>query len=283
MNYLKEIEDKSIFILRETYNKFKNPAILWSIGKDSTTLLWLCKKAFFGKIPFKVIHVDTGYKFKEIYEFREKYAKEWKLNLIIARNSNADKERITPDKGRFECCNSRKTDALKQVIGKNKFDGIIAGIRRDEHGIRNKERYFSPRDKLFRWNILKKKEDNEGDSHLISLQDTEFSSWNLFASDFGKETDHVRVHPLLHWTELDIWKYIEQEKIPIVSLYLSKDKKRYRSIGCEPCCSPASSNAKNVSEIIRELQSTKTAERDGRAQDKENSENMEKLRSLGYM
>lgn len=283
MSNLKQLESKSIFILREAYNRFKNPAVLWSIGKDSTTLLWLSKKAFFGKIPFKVIHIDTGYKFKEIYEFREKYAKEWKLDMVIAKNHEADLLKITPQKGRFECCNARKTDALKNIIEEQKFDGIIAGIRRDEHGIRNKERYFSPRDILFRWNILKKKEKNHGDSGFVSMQDTELSGWNLFANDFGKDVNHVRIHPLLHWTELDIWEYIKQENIPIVPLYLSNNGKRYRSIGCEPCCAPVDSFAKDVNEIINELKNTKSAEREGRAQDKESIGNMEKLRSLGYM
>jgi sulfate adenylyltransferase subunit 2 len=256
---------------------------LWSIGKDSTTLLWLCKKSFFGKIPFKVIHLDTGYKFKEIYEFRKKYTKEWELELIIAENL-LDDNKVSPLINRFECCNLRKTEALKLAVKKYGFDALLLGIRRDEHGIRGKERYFSPRNRDFEWKVSQENSQKDiGDSSLISLQDTELSGWNIFATEFGTDTNHVRVHPLLHWSEQEIWEYIEKEKIPVTELYFSKNGKRYRSIGCEPCCMPVISNAKNVKEIVKEVTSSKIPEREGRAQDKENTYNMEKLRSLGYM
>jgi sulfate adenylyltransferase subunit 2 len=283
MDTLKDMEEKSIYIIREAKSRFKNPAILWSIGKDSTTLLWLCKKAFFGEVPFKVIHLDTGYKFDEIYAFRERYAKEWKLDLIVAKNDDADKTKACPSKDRSECCNLRKTQNLKKMIEGYGFDAIIAGIRRDEHGIRNKERYFSPRDKESRWNILKLKKKTDGDSPLESSQDAEFSGWNIYASDFGEETQHVRIHPLLHWSELDIWEYIKRENIPVVDLYYPKNGERYRSIGCKPCCSPMKSTADSIDKIIEELKATKTKERAGRAQDKEDEHNMQRLRSLGYM
>ncbi len=284
MNHLDELESKSIYIIRETFKQFKNPALLWSIGKDSTVLLWLCKKAFYGKIPFPVVHIDTGYKFKEIYKFRDEYAKKWNLNLLISKNDKADKKEITPDKNKFECCNARKTESLKQTVKENDFDALIVGIRRDEHGIRNKERFFSPRDKEFNWYVSKKRKSTEkGDSPFVSMQDAEFDGWSIFATDFGYETNHVRVHPLLQWTELDIWKYIKKENIPTNKLYFSKNKKRYRSIGCETCCKPVKSNSKNVDEIISELKKSKTLERDGRDQDKEDEYNMQKLRSLGYM
>ncbi len=278
-----EFESKSIFIIRETLKRFKNPAILWSIGKDSTTLLWLCKKAFFGTIPFKVLHIDTGHKFKEIYEFRDKLAKEWGFDLIIAKNNNAINKGINHKSGTFICCNELKTNALKQAIKKHNIDALLLGIRRDEHGIRDKERYFSPRDKHFRWNILKKKKKAEGDSDLVSMQDAEFSGWDLFATDFGKDIDHVRVHPILHWTELDIWEYIKAENIPTISLYFAKDGKRYRSIGCECCCNPVKSNASDIDSVIEELKTTQVKERDGRAQNKEDGDVMQKLRTLGYM
>lgn len=284
MKSFENLEQKSIFILRETLSRFKNVGLLWSVGKDSTTLLWLCKKAFYGKVPFKIIHIDTGYKFKEIYKFRDFFAKKWNLNLIIAKNAESERKGITPDKNKFECCNSRKTEALKQVVGKYNFDAIIVGIRRDEHGIRNKERFFSPRDDEFRWNLVKMKgKKKDGDSPFVSMQDAEFSGWNIFATDFGEKTNHVRIHPLLHWNELEIWQYIKEQEIPVVELYFSKNSKRYRSIGCECCCKPVVSNAKNVDEIIDELKVTKIRERSGRDQDKENEYNMQKLRSLGYM
>lgn len=276
-SYLAELENKSIYIIREAYKQFKNPALLWSIGKDSTVLLWLCRKAFpFGKIPFPVIHIDTGYKFKEIYEFRDKYAKEWELDLAIAENKDAEEK---PEGDHFKCCNTRKTDALKNILKEKKYDALLLGIRRDEHGIRGKERYFSPRDKEFHWKVVKEK--LGGDSQLEALQDTEMSGWGLFNSDFGKDCDHVRVHPLLHWTELEVWNYIKQENIPTVSLYYSKEGKRYRSIGCEPCCTPIESKASNAEEVVEELKTTTTGERDGRKQDKERI--MERLRAMGYM
>ena len=287
---LKENEQKSIFIIREAFKKFKQPVILWSCGKDSTLLLYLCKKAFYGKIPFPIIHIDTGFKFPEIYEFRDKLEKKLGLNLIIVKNKDA--EGIIPENGKFECCNARKTEALKQAIKKYKIDALILGIRRDEHGIRNKERFFSPRDKDGKWNVFKEKTQaenreqktesrNEGDSPFIAQQDTEFSNWNIFATDF-KDAEHVRIHPILHWTEQEIWQYIKKEKIPVTSLYKAKNNKRYRSIGCKCCCSPISSNANTIDKIIKELKTTKQGEREGRAQDKE-TEIMQKLRALGYM
>jgi sulfate adenylyltransferase subunit 2 len=286
MSRLKELENRSIYILRELHNKFKNPAILWSIGKDSTTMLWLCKKAFYGKIPFKIFHIDTGYKFDEIYKFRDKYSKEWDLNVIVEKNEMADKNKIFPENNKFECCNVRKTQTLKLIKKKYDVDAFVVGIRRDEHGIRNKERFFSPRDKDFKWNLVKTKDENIvnlGDSPFVSLQDIEFSGWDIFATDYGDNTDHVRVHPILDWSEEDIWNYIKQENIPTIELYFAKKGLRYRSIGCKCCSKPVISNADNVDKIIEELKKSNSNEREGRDQDKEDEDNMQKLRSLGYM
>jgi len=276
---LKDLEEKSIQIIREANAQLKNPAMLWSIGKDSTVLLWLARKAGMGRVPFPVVHIDTHRKFKEIYEFRDKYAKEWGLDLRIA-TIKEPKYAVEKD-GVMKCCEERKTQALKNFLAKEKFDGIFVGIRRDEHGIRAKERYFSPRDKEFHWNVAREK--LGGDSGLESQQDTELSGWSLFDTDFGENTDHVRVHPLLHWGEKDIWEYIRKENIPMVSLYFAKNGKRFRSIGCECCCEPINSSAFNLDEIVEELGKTKTAERAGRAQDKEDSNIMEQLRALGYL
>lgn len=266
MNYLDELESRTIYIIREAYSHFKNIAMLWSIGKDSTTLLWIVRKAFFGKIPFPVMHIDTSFKFKEIYEFREKYANEWGLNLIISRNEKALEEGMSPKKAKIECCNALKTEALKLSLAEHKFKALLLAIRRDEHGIRAKERYFSPRNIEFKWNY----------------QDQPAELWDLYKSqvDTGQ---HFRIHPMLHWRELDIWRYIQKEKIPMVELYLAKNGKRYRSIGCETCCAPVDSNANTIPKIIKELETTTVAERSGRAQDKENAYTMQKLRSLGYM
>ena len=266
MDRLDELESKSIYIIREAYKQFRKIAMLWSIGKDSTTLLWLCRKAFFGRIPFPIIHIDTSYKFKEIYEFRDRYSKEWNLKLIISQNEEALKKGICPGKDKLECCTQLKTEALKQTINKFGFKALLLGIRRDEHGIRAKERYFSPRDQQFQWNYMN--------------QPAEL--WDQYKSKSSYD-EHIRVHPLLHWTELDIWKYIQRENIPITKLYFAKNGKRYRSIGCETCCNPIESNADSVQKIIDELRTTKVAERAGRAQDKEKAYMMQKLRSLGYM
>lgn len=143
MDQLTELEQKSIYIIREAYAQYKNKmAMLWSIGKDSTSLLWLCRKAFFGKLPFPVMHIDTSFKFKEIYQFRNKYSKEWGLNLIVAKNGNALKRGVGPKKGKFECCTELKTNALKLAMAKYGFRALLLAIRRDEHGIRAKERVF---------------------------------------------------------------------------------------------------------------------------------------------
>jgi len=266
MNHLDELESKSIYIIREAYNQFKKLALLWSIGKDSTTLLWLCRKAFFGKLPFPAVHIDTSYKFKEIYAFREKYAKEWGLNLIVSQNDEALKNGMGPDKEKLDCCTKLKTDALKNTINELGFKALLVGIRRDEHGIRAKERYFSPRDKKFEWNY----------------KDQPPELWDQYKSKSTTD-QHLRVHPLLHWTELDIWEYIKRENIPTIDLYFSKNGKRYRSIGCETCCNPVVSDADTIDKIIEDIKTSKDSERSGRAQDKEKAYMMQKLRSLGYM
>ncbi len=268
MDHISQLENKSVFIIREAYHKFKgNIAILWSVGKDSTTLLWLCRKAFLGKIPFPVIHIDTGYKFPEMYKFRDKYAKEWGLDLIIGENKEQISKGMGPDKGeKLDCCTELKTNALKQVIKKYNFKALFLGIRRDEHGIRAKERYFSPRDSHFKWNY----------------EDQPAELWDQYKSTLQEE-EHFRIHPILHYTEVDIWRYVQREKLPSVELYFSKNGKRYRSIGCVPCTKPIDSEAKTVDEIIKEIRSSVDGERAGRAQDKENVYTMQKLRSLGYM
>jgi len=266
MDRLDELEAQSIYIIREARHHFRRLALLWSIGKDSTTLVWLCRKAFFGQLPFSVLHIDTGYKFGEIYQFRDKYAALWKLDLIVARNSEAVARGRGPSGGKFECCTSLKTEALKQAVAARRLEGLLLGIRRDEHGIRAKERHVSPRDRNFNW----------------SYGDQPPELWDHYRSNVSAET-HVRIHPLLHWTEKDVWRYIRRENIPFVRLYLAVDGRRYRSIGCEPCCSPVASRAVAVEDIIAELEVSRIGEREGRAQDKESAYTMQKLRALGYM
>lgn len=269
-SYLDELEAKSIFIIREAYYRFQDKlAVLWSVGKDSTTMLYLVKKAFLGEVPVPVIHIDTSYKIKEIYEFRDKLAKQWNLNLIIARNEDALKNGMSPEKSRLECCTALKTEALKQAIEKHGFKALLVAIRRDEHGIRAKERTFSPREN-FSWDYKN--------------QPAEL--WNQYATKEQKSM-HFRVHPMLHWREIDIWRYIKRENIPVVNLYFAKQVNgkwlRYRSIGCAPCCKPIESKADTLDKIIEELETTAIPERAGRVQDKEREYMMQKLRALGYM
>lgn len=267
MNHLDELESKSIYIIREAYKKFKNVGLLWSIGKDSTTLLWLARKAFYGKIPFPIIHIDTTYKFPEMYEFRDKWANKWNLNLIIEKNQEAlDKGIGYENYDAGTCSYELKTVALQKAIIKHKLQAIFVGIRRDEHGVRAKERYFSPRTIEFKWDYK---------NQPPELWD-QFKSENIYG-------EHTRVHPLLHWTELDIWKYIKRENMPISKLYLAENGKRYRSLGCMPITKPVDSEADTIEKIIKELETTNVAERSGRAQDKEQAYMMQKLRALGYM
>ncbi|MHC4751969.1 MAG: sulfate adenylyltransferase subunit CysD [Planctomycetota bacterium] len=265
MNKLDELESQSIYIIREAYYHYKKLAVLWSVGKDSTTLVWLCRKAFFDKIPFPALHIDTGYKFPQMYRFRDEYSKKWGMELIVSRNEEAIATGMGPER-KLECCTALKTEGLKLAIARHGFEALLLGIRRDEHGIRAKERYFSPRDEQFKWDY----------------QDQPPELWDQYKNQV-EEKSHIRVHPLLHWTEVDIWRYIRREGIPITELYFAKNGQRYRSIGCTTCCNPVESSAANIDDIIKELETTTTSERAGRAQDKEDTYTMQKLRSLGYM
>jgi len=293
MDHLEELESQSVYILREAYRSFKNLVVLWSIGKDSTVLLWLARKAFFGHVPIPLMHIDTCFKIPQMIEYRDRFAKEWKLNMIVGMNEKALKKKETFPDGkltRLQCCSNLKSEALKHTLSGEwprmvmdhsngqyvrqeqgePFTGVIVGARSDEEGSRSKERYFSPRDQHSDWDV--------GD------QPPEL--WNQFKTDFAPGT-HVRIHPLLDWTELNIWEYIDRENIPIIDLYFDKGEgKRFRSLGCFPCTLPVESTAKNTKEIIEELKSGKfsnIAERSGRAQDKEDGAGLETLRRGGYM
>jgi sulfate adenylyltransferase subunit 2 len=293
MNQLDALESQSVYILREAYRSFKNLVMLWSIGKDSTVLLWLARKAFFGHVPIPLMHIDTHYKIPEMIEYRDHFARQWKLNLIVGQNEKSLANKQTfPDGNltRLQCCAALKSEALKHTLSGEwprwvmdhttgrlakqdkgePFTGVIVGARADEEGSRSKERYFSPRDAHSEWDVAE--------------QPPEL--WNQFNTDFAPGT-HVRIHPLLDWTELNIWEYIERENIPIISLYFDKGTgKRYRSLGCAPCTGPVESTASNVAEIIEELKSGKfsnIAERSGRQQDAEDGGGLETLRREGYM
>ncbi len=266
MDHLDRLESQSIYIFREAFNKIEHLTMLWSIGKDSNAMLWLARKAFFGHVPFPVVHIDTSYKLPEMIEFRDRMAKEWGLKMIVGQNKEALAAGMNHTKGRVTCCTALKTDGLKAVVAEQGFTGIIAGIRRDEEGTRSKERVFSPRGEGAEWDFRD--------------QPPEF--WDQFKTDMPPGT-HLRIHPILHWTEVDIWRYIRRENIPVVDLYFAKNGKRYRSLGCAPCTSPVESSASNVEEIIAELEDTRVPERAGRAQDQEAEDAFERLRVDGYM
>lgn len=267
-SYLSELESRSVYIIREAYAEYGGKlAFLWSMGKDSTVLIHMARKAFLGELPVPVVHIDTGFKFKKIYGFRDKWAKKWNLDLIVAKNNSAVKKGMAPYKGRFLCCNTLKTIALKQILKRHDFRAVFVAIRRDEHMIRAKERYFSPRKNDFRWDY----------------NDQPLELWAQYYQTRVSSGSHFRVHPLLHWREIDIWRYIKMEKIPVIDLYFAFNNRRYRSIGCECCCEAVDSSADTIEKIISELENTFIAERAGRAQDKEKEYMMQKLRSLGYM
>jgi sulfate adenylyltransferase subunit 2 len=293
MHQLDQLENRSVHILREAYAAFRSLGMLWSIGKDSTVLLWLTRKAFFGHVPFPLIHIDTSFKIPEMIQYRDRLVAEWGLNLVYGQNAAAlEANQTYPGGGvdRMTCCSLLKTEALKRTLSgewprykfnhatkayerdrnREPFTGVIVGARADEEGSRSKERYFSPRTNQNAWDV--------GD------QPPEF--WNQYKTDFAPGT-HVRIHPLLDWTELNIWEYIEREHIPVVDLYFDRGNgTRYRSLGCGPCTQPVMSTASSVADIIAELRSGRfanIAERSGRAQDAADGGGLETLRRDGYM
>jgi len=281
-----ELEEQSVYVLREAYRHFDSLCMLWSIGKDSTVMLWLARKAFAGEVPIPLVHVDTSFKIPKMIAYRDRLAREWGLTMIVGQNKTALAEGMNHTKGRLTCCASLKTEALRATLdgtgprlrmnedgvyvpdwNPRPYNGVIVGARADEEGSRSKERYFSPRD-----------ENNDWD---VSEQPPEF--WNQFKTRFAPGT-HVRIHPLLDWTEIDLWVYIAQQNIPITDLYFDLGKgTRYRSLGCEPCTDTIKSKATTPLEVVQELRTTNTAERAGRAQDREDPHALEKLRRDGYM
>jgi len=278
MDHLDELESQSIYLLREAYHSFSNLCMPWSMGKDSNVLIWLSKKAFCGKIPYPLMHIDTTYEFPEMLEFRDWALKYYDLDLIVKINEDARAGRgaYTTSVG-YEThdpvtvTHELKTVALQQVMAERKFDALITGIRRDEDPTRAKERYFSPRTADFEWDYKD--------------QPPEF--WNQFTTAL-EPGEHIRVQPLLDWAEVDIWRYIERENIPIPQMYFARRGEdgqfyRFRSLGCWPITKPVVSTASNIQEIIAELMITKTSERSGRAQDHHERNAMQKLRAKGFM
>jgi sulfate adenylyltransferase subunit 2 len=264
MTELDLLESQSVYILREAYNRIDRLAMLWSIGKDSNALLWLARKAFFGKVPFPVVQLDTGMELPEVYEFRDRIVREWDLDLVVEQcPPEEDMDPTLPPATRAA---ARKTEGLKNLLRREQYQGIMVGIRRDEQATRAKERVFSPRALDGVWDFKD--------------QPAEF--WDHYKTRFEDGT-HVRIHPLLAWTELDIWRYSKREEMPIVPLYFARDGKRYRSLGEKNITFPVASTASSIDEIISELEITRTPERAGRAMDNESEDAFERLRSSGYM
>jgi len=234
-------------------------------------MLCLIWRAYGGYIPWPVIHLDTGRKFKEIYEFRDRVALIWGFNPIIAKNEEALRFGISPDStSRFQCCSMLKTDALKRTVKKHGFDALIMSIRHDEHYARGMEDLMSLRDENGNWQYWGR-----------------FGGFGLTAPE-REGYNHIRIHPLLPWTEPDVWEYVMERNVPVNPLYFARRSDggksyRYRSLGCEPCTEAVESGASTVQEIADEVRGTPGIERSGRVQDKEEEAVMLRLRQLGYL
>jgi sulfate adenylyltransferase subunit 2 len=262
--HLSDLEAGSIYIVREAYRCIEPLCMLWSMGKDSTALLWLVRKAFFGTVPFPVVLLDTEMELPEVYAFRDRIATEWSLdvrNELCPPETEVDQTLAPASRAA-----ARKTEGLKRLLERESDKGVIVGIRRDEQATRAKERVFSPR--------------NVGGDWDVRNQPAEF--WGHYATEVPLGS-HLRIHPLLRWTEIDVWRYHVREGIPFVPLYLARDGLRYRSLGEKNITKPIASNASTVEEIIAELETTRTPERAGRTMDHDSEDSFERLRSAGYM
>lgn len=294
--YLQKLEDESIYIIREAIAEFENPVLLYSIGKDSSVLLHLLLKAFYpAKPPVKLLHIDTGWKFKEMIEFRDYQVKKFGLDLIVRTNPRAKSEDIKPfGKNAKNYTNIMKTETLRQALDEFGFDVALGGARRDEEKSRAKERIFSFRNEFHSW---------EPKNQRVEM-------FNLFNCKINPK-ESMRAFPLSNWTELDIWQYIDEQKIELVPLYFAKNRPvisrnetlimvdddrleiledekisnqevRFRTLGCYPLTGAILSKATNVKEIIDEMLESKFSERQGRLIDKDEIGAMEKKKKEGY-
>jgi sulfate adenylyltransferase subunit 2 len=294
--YLQKLEEESIYIIREALAEFENPIFLYSIGKDSSVLLHLIMKSFYpAKPPLKLLHIDTTWKFKEMIEFRTAQVNKFGLDLITHTNPRGAKENITPfGVHKKTHTDIMKTEALRQMLDKYRFDVALGGARRDEEKSRAKERIFSFRNEFHSWDPKAQRPE----------------MFNLFNCKI-KNLESLRVFPLSNWTELDIWEYIEQQNIEVVPLYFAKErpvverdgtlimvdddrlpleegekpmmkKVRFRTLGCYPLTGAIESEASNISEIIAEMRVSKFSERQGRLIDKDQTGSMEKKKLEGY-
>lgn len=296
LTHLKQLEAESIHIIREVAAEFQNPVMLYSIGKDSAVMLHLARKAFYpGRLPFPVLHVDTGWKFREMYSFREKIVEEMDLDLLVHMNPEGVAQGVGPfTHGSAVHTDIMKTQGLKQALDKYGFDAAFGGARRDEEKSRAKERVYSFRDKHHRWDPKNQRPE----------------LWNVYNGKVHKG-ESIRVFPLSNWTELDIWQYIYLESIPIVPLYFAAERPvverngslimvdddrmpmeegetpemkmvRFRTLGCYPLTGAVESSAATLPEIIQEMLLTRTSERQGRVIDHDQAGSMEEKKRQGY-
>jgi sulfate adenylyltransferase subunit 2 len=295
LSHLKELESEAIYVIREVVMQFEKPALLFSGGKDSIVLTHLAKKAFFpAKIPFPLIHIDTGHNFPETIEFRDKLVKELGIKLVIGSvQESIDKGRVVEESGVNASRNSLQTVTLLDTLEENKIDAAMGGARRDEEKARAKERFFSHRDEFGQWDPKNQRPE----------------LWNLFN---GKKQhgEHFRVFPISNWTEMDIWQYIQLEKIDLPSIYFSHQREcviregvilanskfiklqendviknltvRFRTCGDLPITGAVESNASTLEMIIEEIATTRTTERGTRADDKRGETAMEDRKKQGY-
>ena len=294
--HLKQLEAESIQIMREVAAEFDNPVMLYSVGKDSSVLLHLARKAFYpGKIPFPLMHVDTNWKFKEMIEFRDQMAEKHGFDLIVHKNPRGLEMNISPfTHGSAKHTDIMKTEGLKQALDAHGFDAAFGGARRDEEKSRAKERVYSFRDNKHRWDPKNQRPE----------------LWNIYNGKVDKG-ESIRVFPLSNWTELDIWQYIYLEGIEIPSLYLATERPvverdgtlimvdddripleadedvqnkmvRFRTLGCYPLTGAVESQAQTLPEIIQEMLLCTTSERQGRVIDNDSAGSMEKKKIEGY-
>lgn len=294
-DHLRQLEAESIFILREAVAEFARPVMLYSIGKDSSVMLRLAQKAFYpGRIPFPLLHIDTSYKFPEMIEFRDWYARHVQADLIVHTNRKALAAGANPFiLGTQKCCGLLKTRALLDALAEGGFDAALGGARRDEEKSRAKERVYSFRDAQGQWDPKNQRPE----------------LWNLYNARHN-QGESIRIFPLSNWTELDIWLYIWAESIPIVPLYFAKERKavvrggsilllqpgvellpgeqlemircRMRSLGCAPCTGAILSEADTVPKIIAEMLEFRRSERENRVIDHDEEGSMETKKREGY-
>lgn len=293
--YLKSLEEESIYIIREAIAEFDNPVFLYSIGKDSSVLLHLMLKAFYPIKPtLPVLHIDTGWKFKEMIKFRDLVAKKYQLNLLVHQNQQGIKDGVSPLTHGAQYTDIMKTDGLKQALNQYKFNAAFGGARRDEEKSRAKERIFSLRNQFHSWDAKNQRPE----------------LFNIFNTKIN-HGESMRVFPLSNWTEIDVWEYIKQEQIDIVPLYFAKPRPvvvrngvtimvdderlevqaeekvelqniRFRTLGCYPLSGAVESEADNLDKIIREIKDSEYSERQGRLIDADQTGSMEKKKADGY-